>query len=168
MKYILLYFFLNFIHPSTPTYEFAKQTLDNFQTIRQDYIILINYSKPMSEERLYVFNMESKEIILTSKVSHAFKSGIKIPTEFSNELNSKKSSKGAFMTLNSYYGTWGYSMKLKGLEKGLNDNAEKRYIIFHACITDDVNFSDGCFMTTKKVNKKIIDLTKNGCLVFVY
>jgi hypothetical protein len=168
MIYSIILTILTFLQPTTPTYQFAREVSEKYNVPRTDYVILINYSKPIDEERLFIFDMNKKEIIIASKVSHAYNSGKKIPTKFSNVIGSKKSSTGGFMTLGSYNGSWGYSMKLRGLDFNLNDNSEVRGIIFHPNITNNVTYSDGCFMTPKNINKKIIDLTKNGCLVYVY
>jgi hypothetical protein len=167
MKLIFI-FILFFFQLKTPTYDFAKDLITKYDPPKKDYIVLIDYSKPIFQERLYVFDMKKQKIIITSYVSHAFNSGKIYATDFSNIINSKKTSIGAYITLNSYYGKWGYSMRLKGVDSCLNTKAEKRNIVFHPNVTDNINYSDGCFMTKNEINKKIIDLVKNGYLVYVF
>lgn len=69
------------------------------------------------------------------------------------------------MTEESYNGQYGLSMKISGLESGINDNAKKRGIIFHGNFQPV--YSSGCFITWPSVNKEIIEMTKNGSFVFV-
>jgi hypothetical protein len=58
-------------------------------------------------------------------------------------------------------------MLLRGLDKGVNDQAQKRAIIFHSSKNMASLWSWGCFATDEEINRKIIGLTKNGCLVAV-
>ncbi len=151
-----------------PTRDEAIKLLQRYNVPKEKYVIFIDYSKSIKENRLYLLRIQDGKILLESKVSHAFESGKEYATEFSNKIGSKKSCIGVFQTLNSYYGKWGYSMKIKGLDSGINDNAYSRLIVFHASIVDNESWSEGCFMTTKQINKLLIDSTKNGCLIYVY
>lgn len=112
-----------------------------------------------------MFDNKTGEIVINSEVSHAWKSGTVMAEDFSNVENSNKSSRGCFVTGKTYWGQYGYSMKLHGLEKGLNDNVYKRYIVFHE---NESPWSRGCFMTDSITNKKIIDLTKGGAFLYVH
>jgi len=168
MKIILLILSIFIIQQIEPTYNFAEKVQLIYNPPKKDYVVLIDYSKPMTEDRLYVYNMINKEMVLKSKVSHAFNSGKKYATEFSNEVGSKKSSIGGFITLNSYYGRWGYSMKIKGVDGILNNNAEFRSIVFHSNITEKTSYSEGCFETPYNINTKLINMVKGGCLIYVY
>jgi hypothetical protein len=58
-------------------------------------------------------------------------------------------------------------MIVDGLDKGINNNAKSRAIIVHSTKKMKTIWSNGCFATSEDVNKKIIDLTKNGCLICV-
>lgn len=140
-------------------YSIALNRLNRYNTIRKDYVIVIDC--------LYVINMKTKEVVISSSTSHAFFSGIIIPSDYSNQLCSDKSSNGNFVTKETYNGVFGYSMVIKGLDKGINDNAEKRKIVFHSEKKMDYLWSRGCFATPEDINNKIINLTNNGCLVCV-
>ena len=129
---------------------------------------MVDYSKSINEERLYIFDMKERKIILRSKVGHAYKSGRYYPVRFSNKISSKLSSLGAYETLETYYGQWGYSLKIKGLDEELNSNAERRSIVFHPVILNNNYLTEGCFSLPKEQNNKIINLIKSGCLVYVY
>jgi len=139
-----------------------KSTID-----KQEIGIYIDYNKPVFKKRLWIVNLKTKEVILNSHVSHAWNSGFLKPTKFSNEVGSNTSCSGTFNTLNSYesqFGTGEYKigMRIQGLDKNRNDNALKRNIVFHSSYSP---WSSGCFMSTPKTNKKIIELTRNGCIV---
>lgn len=55
-------------------------------------------------------------------------------------------------------------MLIYGLEIGKSDNVRRREIIFHSSYSP---YNHGCFMTLPHVNKKIIDLTRNGSFMFI-
>jgi hypothetical protein len=135
----------------------------------KNYLILIDYNKPIFKKRLWVIDNVTNEVVLNSFVSQAKKSELIFASDFSNIPNSKKSSIGVFKTLGTFeskYGKGEYKlgMQIKGLEKGKNDNVTMRSIVFHSSYG---LWSEGCFMTSPKTNKQIIDLTKNGSLLFV-
>jgi hypothetical protein len=173
---MLLYFFITLAliadsFSETPSGNAIQMMNEKYNKYSQHiknkrYAILIDYSKSIFQKRLWVYDLKNKEVIINCHVSHAFKSGFLYPTEFSNQIGSEKTPRGTFVTCKSYFGKFGYSMRLHGLEEGLNSNSLKRFITFHP--GDDLFWSDGCFMTDSETSKKIIDLTKNGCLMYVY
>lgn len=172
MKSNLLLFFSLFIVNSIQSQEdLIKKALElqsKYVVKSSKYVVLIDYSKSIFSKRLFVVDVKSKKVILTSTVSHAFKSGLQFATKFSNKEGSLMSCKGAFETKSTYYGQFGYSLILKGLDIGINSNAEQRKIIFHSSKKMKTKWSWGCFATPEETNKKLINLIKNGCLVYVY
>ena len=133
------------------------------------YAILIDYERPVFRKRLWVIDLKSREVLMNTHVSHAYKSGLLWATEFSNVPESKTSSKGVFKTLNSYKSQFGEAvnqigMRIEGLEKGKNDKVLSRNIVFHSNYSP---WSEGCFMTLPWINKEIIELTRNGNLLIV-
>jgi hypothetical protein len=147
--------------------EMAKMVQSKYNSPNKKYVVIIDYSKSIDTERLYVVDMEKSQVILKSKVSHAGRSGGDVPTDFSNEFNTKKSSLGTYLTKETYYGGFGYSLRLSGLDP-TNSNAEGRAIIFHSNKLMKSKWSWGCFATDEITNRKIINLIKGGCLVHVY
>lgn len=147
--------------------EIAKKLQKQYNPPNKDYVVFIDYSKPISEKRLYVINMRTSETILFCEVSHGVNSGKEFATKFSNEKNSLKSSLGVYITQETYFGHYGYSLRVNGLDK-TNSNARVRKIIFHSNSKMKTKWSWGCFSTDEKINKKLIDIIKNGCLVYVY
>ena len=158
--------------------DLAKQKQVVYNTPNKHFVVIIDYTKSIDDVRLFVVDIERSTIMLRSTVSHARNSGLMFATSYSNERDTKKSSPGAYQTKGTYFGEYGYSMVLKGLES-FNNNAEKRYIVFHSTGFNsngkivDVNrilhskYSWGCFATSEDINKKIIDMVKNGSLVYV-
>ena len=140
-------------------------------------LTIVDYSKPSSQKRLYVLDMTNGIILFNSLVAHGRNSGFDYATDFSNKEASHKTSLGFFITLNTYNGGNGYSLKLKGCEKGINDNALERAIVIHGADYAGERFlqnngflgrSYGCPAIPEKINKKIIDVIKNGSCVFLY
>lgn len=144
---------------------------------KEDIITLIDFTKPSSQKRFYVFDLKQKELLFSSVVSHGRNSGDLYATSFSNENGSYKSSLGFFITQNSYIGKNGYSLVLDGLEKGINDNAKQRAIVIHGssyCNPSVVASSGrlgrslGCPALPQDINRKVINTIKDGSLLYIY
>jgi hypothetical protein len=131
-------------------------------------VIIVDFSRPMEQERLFVVDLDSNKIIKSTKVCHGKGSGMaSVPTVFSNTIDSKQSSLGFMKTGETYKGSFGYSMKVDGLEKR-NNNARKRSIIFHNSEPQSTPWSWGCFSIPEDDYKQVIDLTKNGSLIYAF
>lgn len=148
-------------------FELANNSIKKYKPPRKDYVIVIDYSKSIFSERLYVLDMVTNKVVISSTVSHSFKSGVLYVNKYSNQKGSNMTCGGTFITQGIKYGRFGYSMVIKGLDKGINDNSKSRSIIFHSNKKMKTKWSNGCFATPENINKEIIDLTKNGCLVYV-
>ena len=97
-----------------------KQAVTGYNRIKnrkRDVLTLIDFSKPSTEKRLYVFDMKHRRMLYSSVVSHGKNSGGNYATSFSNEYGSYKSSLGFYLTASTYQGRNGYSLILDGLEK---------------------------------------------------
>jgi len=142
----------------------------------KEIMTLIDFSKPSTEERFYVFDMLNKKILFSTYVAHGKKSGENYATSFSNKPGSHKSSPGFYITENAYQGRNGYSLILNGLEKGINDRAKERSIVIHGAAYCDSTLieggrlgrSFGCLAVPEDVCETIIDTVKNGTLLYVY
>ena len=148
-------------------YIMAKKAIGKYNPPRKDYAIIVDYRKNIFSKRLFVIDLHSGSVVIKCKVSHAFKSGLLYATDFSNVIGSKKSSQGNYLTSITRPGKFGYSMEITGLDKRINDNVKARSIIFHSDKKMVTFWSDGCFATNDNINKKLIDLTHDGCLVSV-
>lgn len=140
-------------------------------------LTIVDYSMSSIQKRLFVLEMVTGKVLFNSLVAHGRKSGQERATDFSNAGESHKSSLGFFITLDTYKGSNGYSLKLKGCEKGINCNALNRAIVMHGADYVSERFirqngylgrSYGCPAVPIDLNKKIIDAIKNGSCLFLY
>lgn len=153
-------------------YLLSKNILNN-----SGVLTIVDYSQPSSQKRLYVLDMISGKILYNTLVAHGKNSGLAYATDFSNTEESHKTSLGFFITQNTYTGENGYSLKLKGCEKGINDKAMERAIVMHGAPYACESFlqnngylgrSHGCPAVPQKLSKLIIDAIKNGSCMFLY
>lgn len=162
-------------------FDYALKGLENLEAageIQNDSIIsIIDFTESSDKKRLFVININNGKILFNTWVSHGRNSGLSRAEEFSNERSSYKSSLGFYITENTYEGKHGYSLKLKGEEAGINDNAEDRGIVMHAAayVNESVikergyiGRSEGCPAITPKLHRQIISAIKNGSCLFIY
>ena len=161
-------------------YAAFEQAVAGYNKITQkdkEILTLVDFSKPSTEERFYVFDMRHKKLLFSSLVSHGKNSGGNYATSFSNENGSLKSSLGFFLTENTYQGKNGYSLVLNGLEKGINDRARERAIVMHGAAYADPSVvsrggrlgrSFGCPAVPQKLSRPIIDAIKGGSVMYIY
>jgi len=145
--------------------------------VKKPYLAVIDYSKPSTDKRLWIFDLAQEKVLYELHVTHGKNSGVKIATKFSNKQDSLQTSLGAFITEEPYNGRNGYSLRLEGLDPGLNDNAKKRGIVIHGAHYASANFlqkngrlglSWGCPAIAKEVNAEVINLLKDGSMVYAY
>ena len=148
--------------------QLAHKMQVKYKVINKKYVTIIDYGKSILSTRLYLVDMEKNQIVMRSTVAHAFNSGLLFASKFSNEQGTKKSSIGAFITKGTYFGKYGYSLTLNGLDKGTNSNAFVRTIIFHSTKKMHGIYSWGCFATPEATNQQLIEKIKGGTLVYVY
>ena len=140
-------------------------------------LTVVDFSVPSTEPRMFVYDLRTRELLFQEHVSHGRNSGENVPSMFSNEPESFKSSIGLYRTAEGYFGKHGYSLRLDGLEKGFNDRARERAIVIHGA--DYVNSrtakaqgrlgrSLGCPAVRPEVAAKVIDAVKGGGLLFAY
>ena len=127
-------------------------------------LTVIDYSKPSSENRLWVFDLKRGKALFNTYVSHGRNSGGLNATSFSNSPGSLKSSIGVFLTKQPYIGKNGYSLRLRGLEPGINDNAYNRSVVVHG----QVGRSWGCPAVSDDLAKSLINTIKDNTLIVAY
>lgn len=144
---------------------------------QRDMLTLIDFSKPSTQNRLFVFDMQQKKLLYSSLVAHGRNSGDLYATAFSNEPGSFQSSLGFYLTGSTYQGSNGYSLLLDGLEKGVNDYARDRAIVIHGAAYANPSViahggrlgrSLGCPALPQHISRPIIDAIKDGSVLFIY
>lgn len=140
-------------------------------------LTIVDYSKPSSELRLWVLNLENNTVLFHDYVAHGKNSGWNFAKKFSNQIDSFQSSLGLLLTSNPYMGRNGYSLRLIGLERGFNHNAASRNIVFHASQYVNKAYVDsngrlgrswGCFAVSSAIVRRLIDTIQGGTLVLSY
>jgi hypothetical protein len=172
---------LNLMGLSQQAFEYAMKgfnCLVQSGKVTNDKIIsIIDFSQPSSKKRLFVIDLDNYTVVFNTYVAHGVNSGKASANQFSNTPESNKSSLGFYETLHTYNGHNGYSLRLEGLESGINDNAGNRAIVMHgaayvneALIRSQgyIGRSWGCPAVPEKLHKPIIDKIKNGTCLFIY
>lgn len=140
-------------------------------------LTIVDFSQPSTRKRLYVVDLAKRRLLFHSWVAHGQNSGTLYARQFSNMAESFQSSPGFYQTGLPYFGKNGYSLKLRGLERGINDRAEERAIVMHGA--DYVNprilqsqgylgRSWGCPAVLPALNQKIIDAIRQQTCLFIY
>ena len=144
---------------------------------RQELLTVIDYSLPSTQPRLFVFDLVSRKLLFRELVAHGKNSGGNVPSFFSNSAGSLASCLGLFVTAEPYVGGNGYSLRLKGLEEGINDMAWDRAIVMHGAsyvsqaaihLLGRLGRSWGCPAVRPEIAHKIIDTVRGGSAVFAY
>ena len=157
-----------------------RQAVEGYEKIdgkRKEILTVIDFTKPSTEERMFVLDMKNKKLLHKTVVSHGRNSGENYATSFSNKVGSYQSSLGFYLTENTYQGKNGYSLVLDGLEKGVNDRARERAIVMHgAPYANPANIAPGgrlgrslgCPAIPLSITKSVINTVKEGSVLFIY
>jgi hypothetical protein len=144
---------------------------------RRNLLTVIDYSLPSSEQRLFVFDLAKEKLLFRELVAHGKSSGGNIANFFSNEPGSEATSLGLFVTEDTYNGHNGYSLRLKGLEAGINDMASERAIVLHGAyyvsreavkVLGRLGRSWGCPAVRSEIAPDLIDTIRGGTAIFAY
>jgi L,D-transpeptidase-like protein len=144
---------------------------------RRDMLTVIDYSLPSTEPRLFVFDLAKQKLLFRELVAHGKNSGGDKPTFFSNSSGSEASSIGLFVTADTYVGGNGLSLRLRGLEEGVNDMAWDRAIVMHGAYyvsreaikaLGRLGRSWGCPAVRSEIASKIINTLRGGTPIFAY
>ena len=153
------------------------ENLEIFDNSNDDLLVMVDYTKPSTEERLFIIDLRKKQLLISSLVTHGRGTGDLYATNFSNKNNSYSTSSGFYLTGNIYNGKHGESLVLYGLEKGKNDNAKKRTIVMHSAYYANRTFAEkygrlgrskGCLALPTDLNAKIINLISGGVVLYVH
>jgi uncharacterized protein (DUF1684 family) len=140
-------------------------------------LAVIDYSRPSTEPRLWVFDLEQQKLLFREVVAHGQGSGENMASRFSNVDGTHASSLGLFRTGDTYEGHNGYSLRMDGLEPGTNDAAMARAIVMHGAQYVNLQTAHkqgrlgrswGCPALRPEVAKSVIDSLRHGQMIFGY
>ncbi len=165
--------------------------LDKQGQLKNNKILSIaDFTQSSNNKRLYLLDLAGHRILLQTKVAHGANSVKRgdpkdKATLFSNIDGSHQSSLGFYITQETFTmrdhidskgkpHKRGYSLYIKGMEKGFNDLARKRSIWIHPAeyvdesSTSTTDTSWGCPAIDFKVRTFVIDTIKEGTCFFIY
>jgi hypothetical protein len=140
-------------------------------------LTLVDYSLPSTRRRLWVLDLATGAVRFHTLVAHGRGSGLLHARSFSNVPGSKQSSLGLFRTGDTYLGQHGYSLRLAGLEPGVNDLAYQRAIVVHGAEYATPGFASshgrlgrswGCPALDPSVTRELIHAIVGGTALFAY
>jgi len=145
--------------------------------VRSDVLAVIDYTKPSCERRFWVFDLSHRRVLFRELAAHGRNSGDRMAVRFSNVPDSEMSSIGVLLTGDTYVGKHGLSLRLEGLEKGINDNCLSRDIVIHAApyVSESVvrakgriGRSWGCPAVRPEISRSLIETLRGGAVVLAY
>ncbi len=158
--------------------QIAQQQVQRYtsQLWRTDIVGVVDFSRPSSQPRMFIANLESGEV-LPYLVAHGRGSDPEHDgwlKNFSGQPGSQATSRGAYMSLEWYVGKYGMSMRLQGLEED-NYTALDRAIVVHEawyCAPDMIGRwgklgrSEGCFAMSPGKMQDALYFLGGGRLLF--
>lgn len=159
--------------------EEVKELINSNSKYNKEIAFFIDMEIQSGKNRFFIYDLKNDKIIDEGLVAHGSGSETGIPgkLKFSNINNSRCTSLGKYSIGNHYYGQYGKSYKLHGLDK-TNNNAFGRAIVLHEFWAvpyeeQDKNIcnSYGCPMVNEKYFErieKIIDNSKTSIILSIY
>ncbi len=162
------------------TYDAAKKAFDiatAWGEVKTSYLAIIDFNLPSTAKRFWLIDTATSKVLFNDFVAHGKASGDNYAKTFSNILGSNTSSLGGFRSTEIYWGKHGISLRLEGLEPGINDQAEARDIVIHGADYVSQDFinkngrlgrSLGCPALNFSISEKVIRTLDRGSFVFAY
>jgi len=142
-----------------------------------EHAIFIDMSVPSNEKRLFLVQLDNKNVIYSTYVAHGKGSGRgSKATFFSDDPGSNCTALGLYKVGKNYTGKHGDSFELIGLEKS-NANALKRAIVIHSAWYANEDFiikqgrcgnSWGCPAVSEEAFKKLRPYFLKKIIVYIY
>ena len=155
-------------------YEYAI----NHNDVKDKSILtIVNFNEPSYERRMWVIDTNTGDIKMAMHVAQGKNTGFVKAKHFSNKPGTDESSPGIYTTLNEYTGKHGKSMRIKGLEPGINSNAEQRAIVIHPAWYVKPSFIErhgyagrswGCFAVNPSRLSTFLDAIQDQSVLFAY
>lgn len=152
--------------------------VDHNKVNNPQYLTVVNFSEPSYKRRMFVINLKTDRITMAMHVAQGKNTGAVYATRFSNRPGSLESSPGIFTTVGDQYtGEHGHSLRINGLEQGINSNALSRAVVIHPAWYVTPSFikqngyagrSWGCFAVNPARIKKLVGSIEGGTVLFAY
>lgn len=166
---------------SEKAFQFAwqgyKYLLEKGRISNTDVLSICDFSQSSRRKRLYIIDVQEMKVLVNTYVAHGRNSGGEYARSFSNNPESHKSSLGFYITRSTYWGGHGLALNIDGVERGINDKADRRNIVVHGSQYVGSNFlrnnkfngrSYGCPAVPAKDTDKVINTIKDGSCLFIY
>jgi hypothetical protein len=154
----------------------AKAALDSHRIAARDAIGIADFSRPSSEPRFHVVDLQNgtveSHLVCHGRGSDPAHSGYL--ERFSNAFGSYATSEGAYVTDDYYYGKYGLSLRVRGLD-WTNNNAEPRAIVIHHAWYAEPEMiqqhgmlgrSEGCFAMPQASQDKVMRRLAGGRMIY--
>jgi len=140
---------------------------------------LVDFSQHSSFPRFQIVDIGNGRVLATHLVAHGRGSDLANSgwlQQFSNRPGSNASSRGSYLTSNTYYGKHGASRRLVGLDEE-NSNAFNRAIVIHgasyvsrpmASSQGRVGRSQGCFSVPNRDIGQVLSMLGADRLLFAW
>lgn len=178
-----VYSHLNANNLSLPRSESFFSAMEGFYELKESGLIekniltLIDFSLSSNSKRLWIIDLDNNIILYNTLVAHGKNTGEEFATAFSNAQSSFKSSLGFYATAETYIGKHGFSLRLDGLEKGVNSSARARAVVMHGAEYVNEEFirknnrlgrSLGCPAIPVELTTEIINIIKEKSCLYIY
>lgn len=179
-----LYKTIDFGNNERPQFDIFQRAFAGYLALQQSgklsskkILTIIDFRKSANEKRMWIIDVENKKVLFHSLTAHGRNTGNLFAEKFSNTPNSNQSSLGFYVTGQKYIGKHGISLKLHGVEKGINDMAEARAIVMHGADYVSESYikkygrlgrSFGCPAVPMELHKEIIPLLAGGTCLFIF
>jgi hypothetical protein len=180
----ILYWTIDFGDHEKPPYDVFHRAMAGYMQLRssnklseKELLTIIDFRKSGNEKRLWVVDLKNKKLLYHTLVAHGRNSGELYARRFSNTPDSYQSSLGFYVTGTPYAGKHGLSLRLTGVEAGVNDKAEARAIVLHGADyvserfikkTGRLGRSHGCPAVPLDVHREIASLLAGKTCLFIY
>jgi hypothetical protein len=173
--FVLLFFYCNDTAHAANTVTIIKRAIHAYNKVdhyKSKYLIIIDFTKPSTQKRFYIYNTCSRKIIYSTYVAHGTGSGMgAYATSFSNQNGSHASSIGVAITVGTYQGKHGRSMQVQGLDRGYNTNMYSRAMVIHGCSyigNGRTGHSWGCFAIPDSQIQTVINIVGSNTVIYAY
>jgi hypothetical protein len=154
-----------------------QKLIEEHKISNKSFLTICDFSQSSKRKRLYLVDVEQQALIMNTYVAHGRNSGMEYATQFSNKAESLQSSLGFYSTGTTYIGEHGLSLRVNGLEPGINDHAYARAIVIHGADyignnrlkqSSFMGRSYGCPAVPTEESRTLINTIKNGSCLFIY